>query len=141
MCEPERPVGVQVAAGADRAQLAGLRRAHQLAPVAVHLGLAAGAPPSASTPVKSASSEVPGPPHSCTAAMPSDAARAQRGHAGRRGAAPGVIEPSAIAAHHVVRVAAQPARLVVPGRATTSGVPPPAARWSTAPSGCEACDR
>ena len=50
MCEPERAVGVEVAAGPDRAQLAGLGRAHQLAPVPVHLGVGrAGTPPSDST--------------------------------------------------------------------------------------------
>ena len=87
----ERAVGVQVAARADRAQLAGLRRRHQLAPVAVHLGQPVGRPASASSPVKSASLDVPGPPHSCTAAIPS-----ARRPAAARSAAP----PSRCAGRH-----------------------------------------
>ena len=71
----ERAVGVKVAAGADRTEVAGLGRAHQLAPVPVDLRQRVGRPASVSNPAKSDSLDVPGPPHSCTAAMPRPAVR------------------------------------------------------------------
>ncbi len=116
----ERTVRVQVAGRAERAQLPGLGRAAELP----QYPYTSGRPPSAgsaSSPVKSSSLDVPGPPHSCTAAIPSAAARRS---AARWAAAP-LRRPDRahrLLPRHVVRVAAQPARRVEPGRARAAGI-------------------
>ena len=131
--EPSAPSAYRSPPAPDRAQLAGLRRAHQLAPVAVHLGQPL-ARTARAAPVKSSSLDVPGPPHSCTAAMPSDAAVPQRGRAAPSRALRRRDRAERDRPDRVVGVAraASPTRR---SRARLDAASGRAARWSTAPSG------
>ena len=133
--EPERAVGVQVAAGADRAQLPGLRRAHQLAPVPVHLRQPA-ARTARSSPVKSVLARTC--PARRTRAPPRCPATPRARSAARCAAAPLRRRHRAQRdrPHHVVRVA----RAASPTRRSPAPSPPPARaaqqrRRAPAPSG------
>ena len=115
----ERPVGEQVSGGTERAELAGLVDAAQLAPVADDVR----SPPSAaraSIGRKSSSEEISGPPHSCTAPMPSAAARRSAAPwASRR--CPDGDRPEGHLAGDVVGVAREHPLGVVPGEPPRSG--------------------